>query len=248
MNEDVKTFNEYLYQSENINELADALSKAQGSWSAPKKDKTASFPTKSGARISYDYADLTSIIENSKGHLKENGLSVTQKTVFKNNLFVLETVLMHSSGQWTKSHYPLPNPTTMKPQDFGSHLTYARRYSFCAVTNISADADDDANLAQGNNAQISNRQKQQRQPQNMAPRSKPVDKTPPPPPNSMTSQDFDWDNLSTESDVYVFRKGKFSGQPIDKVNKKQLEEWVAYMADKGFTKGQDFKEAAQYLG
>lgn len=226
----------YQYQSSEINELGAALSKAQGAWTSPKKDKTAAFPTKSGAKISYDYADLTSIIDHVKPFLKESGLAVSQMTVFKNDLFVLETMLIHSSGQWIKSHYPLPDPTKIKPQDFGSYLTYSRRYSFCAITNISADADDDANIAQGNTANISNR--------------KPAQKAynAPPKAHSTTSATLNFDIDAAKGSDFVFKYGKFKGKKMADIDVEQLKSWVNWAKKSNNTGLPGYDLAAQLVG
>jgi len=59
---------------------------------------------------------------------------------------VLHTRLLHTSGQWIASEHPLP--MSGRPQEIGSALTYARRYSLSALIGIAADEDDDANAAE----------------------------------------------------------------------------------------------------
>ena len=56
----------------------------------------------------------------------------------------LETTLLHTSGQWIKSEYPLLQGTA---QQTGSSLTYARRYSLSSIAGIAADEDDDGTSA-----------------------------------------------------------------------------------------------------
>jgi hypothetical protein len=56
---------------------------------------------------------------------------------------------LHTSGQWIASEHPLP--LSGRPQEIGSALTYARRYSLSALIGIAADEDDDANAAQKKN-------------------------------------------------------------------------------------------------
>lgn len=127
-------------QSENINELAAALAKAQGEMQAPKKDKTAKAGT-----YSYGYADLASVIDAVRGPLSKHGLSFAQLVTMSERGITLQTTLMHSSGQWIGCEYPLlPGGTA---QARGSDLTYARRYSLCAITGIAAEDDDDGQAA-----------------------------------------------------------------------------------------------------
>jgi hypothetical protein len=60
----------------------------------------------------------------------------------------LTTTLRHTSGQWISSEYPLPMGAT--PQQLGSALTYARRYSLSSIACIAADEDDDAEATRTN--------------------------------------------------------------------------------------------------
>ena len=136
-----------MMQSEQINELATALAKAQGAFEIPKKSRTARIrarPEKGGAEHSYNYADLADIREATVKALSINGLSVQQRLNSKDN--VLTTVMMHASGQWTSTEYELPRG--LAAQQFGSALTYARKYSYQNITGIVSDDDDDANRMQ----------------------------------------------------------------------------------------------------
>src|SRR5690349_8719611 len=83
------------------------------------------------------YADLAAVLDAIRKPLVDNGLSVTQTTEIRENGFVLVTTLRHASGQWIASEYPLP--LGAKPQELGSALTYARRYSLSAIACIAAD-------------------------------------------------------------------------------------------------------------
>lgn len=128
-------------QSESINELSAALSKAQGEFDHAKKDVNNSF-------FKSKYADLASCIDAARVHLSKHGMAVVQTTDIVNESLILETLLTHSSGQWIKGIYPI-EPVKRDPQGFGSAITYARRYCFCAITGIASD-DDDGNAASGN--------------------------------------------------------------------------------------------------
>lgn len=126
-------------KSESIEELASALSKAQGSFIHAKKDTKNEF-------FRSQYADLASVIDAAKKPLSENGLAVTQIVdTDSDGLMYLETMLMHSSGEWISGRYPI-RPVKTDPQAVGSAITYARRYAFSALTGIAAD-DDDGNAA-----------------------------------------------------------------------------------------------------
>jgi len=126
-------------QSEQIDKLALALSKAQSVMQAAEKNKT-------NPHFKSTYADLASVIESVRKPLTDNGLSFTQTTISlpPNGALYLETTLLHVSGQWLRSEYPLLQGT---PQQMGSSLTYARRYSLSSIAGIAADEDDNGNAA-----------------------------------------------------------------------------------------------------
>jgi hypothetical protein len=131
-------------QSEQIGELAAALSKAQKDIKAPHKGKTAKIEGR--ANYSYKYADLADVIECYRKPLSDNGLALAQSLRQENGHLVLTTKLLHSGGQWIASEYPVS--VYQRPQEQGSAITYARRYSVTALLGIAADDDDDGQAAQ----------------------------------------------------------------------------------------------------
>ena len=149
--------------SEQINELATALAKAQGEITGALKDSANPF-------FKCKYADLASCWDACRAALSANGLSVVQTTArgepvtiqwettdqtsgevsqFKVDTveLVVETTLLHASGQWIRSALPLI-PRDASPQGMGSALTYGRRYGLTAMIGV-AQVDDDANAASG---------------------------------------------------------------------------------------------------
>ena len=132
-------------KSEQVNELAASLAKAQGQM------KNATF-NRVNPHFKSKYADLASIIDAVRKPLSENGLGWTQTTELRNGGMLLVTTLMHTSGQWIQSDYPLP--LGVKPQEMGSATTYAKRYSLAAIAGIAADDDDDANIANNSKAKV----------------------------------------------------------------------------------------------
>lgn len=126
-------------QSENINELVSALSKAQS------KMKPATF-NKVNPHFRSRYADFTSCMDACREPLSENGLCIMQCIDSISDKTTLVTMLAHSSGQWIKSFFPLI-PKSNDSQAFGSALTYGKRYGLSALLGIVSDEDDDANAA-----------------------------------------------------------------------------------------------------
>lgn len=141
-------------QSEQINEIATALSKAQRDIKNPQKNKKVSVRTKSGGTYEFEYADLTAIIDAIKVPLSTNGLSYIQTlSADDTGKYRLHTRLLHTSGQWLESVTPLFVEDAAS-QSFGSALTFMKRYSLAALLGVAADSDDDANSADGNTAEV----------------------------------------------------------------------------------------------
>lgn len=129
-------------QSEHINELAKALAKAQSEFPQIPKTKTARVPTKSGGEYTYRYADLADIIAITTPILSSNGISIVQGTdTLDKDTALLETTIIHSSGQYMQSSFPVKLYT--RPQETGSELTYMRRYTLTAALGIHGDEDED---------------------------------------------------------------------------------------------------------
>ena len=125
-------------QSEQINELATALSKAQSEIQGAKKDCANPF-------FKSKYADLSSVWDACREPLTKNGLSVIQTTGERDGKQYLYTLLAHSSGQWIKSEMVI---LLGKPdiQSLGSAITYSRRYSLAMIAGVCPE-DDDGNAA-----------------------------------------------------------------------------------------------------
>ena len=124
--------------SENLNELAAALSKTQAMLQGAVKDaKNDHFKSK--------YADLASCWDACREALAANGLSVVQLPEGDGSVVTMTTMLIHTSGQWVSCTGTF-KPTKADPQGLGSCITYARRYQLCAIVGISPE-DDDGNAA-----------------------------------------------------------------------------------------------------
>ena len=131
-------------RSDMLNELAAALAKAQGDITGAARDKVN--PAFQGSK----YATLDSCWEACREPLSKNGLAVIQLVAEANKTAVaVETLLVHSSGQWISQTVRLPvdRPTA---QGVGSAITYARRYGLSAAVGVApTDDDDDGNAASG---------------------------------------------------------------------------------------------------
>lgn len=130
-----------LTHSESLNELAAALTAAQRAMRPVAFDAI-------NPHFKSRYASLAAIVEALREPLAANGLAVSQVlTTDANGQATLDTVLLHTSGQFLAGSYPIKPARGETPQDYGSALTYARRYALAAITGAVADDDDDGNAA-----------------------------------------------------------------------------------------------------
>ncbi|MGW9587465.1 ERF family protein [Microbacterium sp. NPDC055455] len=93
------------------------------------------------------YADLADIVSVVLPALAKNGLAWITTPRVSDDGFVLEYELRHTSGDAVTGSWPLPDPEKATPQQMGSAVTYAKRYTLSAVTGIAPDEDDDGNAA-----------------------------------------------------------------------------------------------------
>lgn len=102
----------------------------------------------------YNYADLAAVSQAVMPVMSALGLSFTATPTLLISeehpeappRFVLEYTLRHTSGGVISGRYPLPSG--VGPQAMGSAITYARRYTLCAVTGVAPEDDDDAAAAE----------------------------------------------------------------------------------------------------
>jgi hypothetical protein len=133
-----------------FSELVKALAKAQLSYKPVLKQNENEAFTR-GNRKSF-YADLATYIDATQKALAENGLVVIQWPTVATHAesMSLISILAHSSGEWMRGKLTLPagGRNGFTPQSCGSSITYARRYSYAAITGCAAE-DDDGNAASG---------------------------------------------------------------------------------------------------
>lgn len=129
-------------KTDSIAELAKALAKAQGEIeNASKNAANPHFKSK--------YADLAEVLNTVRPVFSSHGLSVLQMPSFDGGIASVETLLMHTSGEWISNTCSAP-VSKNDAQGVGSAITYLRRYSLAAFAGI-AQEDDDANGAVGHN-------------------------------------------------------------------------------------------------
>jgi hypothetical protein len=125
-------------KSDSIAAIAPALVKAQAEIKAALKDAT-------NPHFKSKYADLSSVVEAVKAPLLKNGIAFLQGIHDAVDGVAVETMLLHTSGEWISSTLRLP-ATKQDAQGYGSAITYGRRYGLQAICGVPAE-DDDGNAA-----------------------------------------------------------------------------------------------------
>lgn len=182
-------------KSEEIDKLAIALAKFQGSLEQPSLNSEVKVRTKTGGEYKFKYADLSECKRAAKQPLADNELSVCQLIEDDHSI---RTILLHSSGQWISSKVRMPS-NTADAQSIGSAITYAKRYAFCAILGIVADDDEDANIASGNSAQ---KEQPKEQPKKTA--------------NSRVKKELTRDHLNNESAMKSISEWLYNKEKIAK--------------------------------
>jgi hypothetical protein len=125
--------------------LAAAIAELQTQLPHIEKARTAKVKGRSKAGVDFDYTykyeGLTEVSDAILPLLGKLGMAwVTRPTINERGEFVLAYTLAHTSGESVGGEWPLAKGAS---QDMGSAVTYARRYTLCAVTGLAPAADDD---------------------------------------------------------------------------------------------------------
>lgn len=159
-----------MQHSDQVNELFTALSKALGEIESLPLNKT-------NPHFKSKYADLAVTIEKAKPALMKHGLMLIQAVENSGEMYVVESMITHSSGQWIKSAVSLIL-TKKDMQGLGSATTYAKRYAAQSLLFVAGDEDDDGNAASAAAPQNGKPPPGKQTPPAKAP---PAQKPPPPP-------------------------------------------------------------------
>lgn len=107
--------------------------------------------TAQAGKKTYKYLNLATILKTIKPVFEKHGLAFSQRVTFDNAgearqvIGTVETIIFDSEEQMVACSYPFF--VTGDPQQVGSAITYARRYSLYAVLGIFPDKDDDGAYA-----------------------------------------------------------------------------------------------------
>lgn len=131
--------------SETLGKIATALVAAQGEIKAVAKDSI-------NPHFKNRYASLDALTDYARPVLAKHGLALVQGAAVPETHeghlvgMVIETTLIHSSGEWISTAIPIP---VDKPsaQGAGSGVSYGRRYGLAALLALTTDEDDDGETA-----------------------------------------------------------------------------------------------------
>src|SRR3974390_1649212 len=137
------------HSSDRIGALAAALAKAQAEIAKPEKSLTATIVSpfaRMGSRT-FRYAPLSSGLDLVRKCLGQHEIATLQTTAIDRDsgLIRLTTTLVHGSGEWISTDWPVcPVSETAAPHRGGAAAPYARRYALCTLVGIAGEDDLDA--------------------------------------------------------------------------------------------------------
>lgn len=122
--------------SETLIKISPALVKAQTEIEAASKGSKNPF-------FKSRYADLTEVIKTIKEPLNNNGISFLQIVDRElDGAAVVETVLLHTSGEFISGRTPVFTAKPNDPQALGSGITYSKRYGLQSICGLPTEDDD----------------------------------------------------------------------------------------------------------
>src|SRR5665647_486036 len=134
--------------SESVAAIATALAKAQTELANPEKAMVGMvYNNRSDTRQSFRYASLSSGLDIIRKTLGSQQIAIAQTTDIDraNGTVNLTTLLLHTSGEWISSDWPVCQISeTSAPRRMGAALTYARRYALFTMVGIAGEDDLDA--------------------------------------------------------------------------------------------------------
>ncbi len=145
---DILSLSRQAVSSKEISQISAALAKAQPAFGTPTKRRMARvYSKRTNSSYTYKYADLEDVMKCVRKPLADNELAIVHMTQEFAGQVELVTRLVHSSGEYFQSIYPVKAEAD-RPQEMGSAMTYARRYTVSALLGIASEEDDDAQGAQ----------------------------------------------------------------------------------------------------
>lgn len=98
----------------------------------------------------YKYAPFDSIVDMLRLVLPKHKLWFTQDVSTEGDRYILETLVLHESGEWLKSAMVMTDTELSgkanTTQQLGASITYFKRYVLSAIFGIATDEDVDGNV------------------------------------------------------------------------------------------------------
>lgn len=120
--------------SEKIGEITKALILVQQEVEPIKKDSV-------NPHFKNSYASLDAIIEKVLPILSKHGIALVQGGSENERGVAVNTMLMHTSGEWVESEFVLPLEKATA-QSAGSAISYGRRYGVASILALTMEDDD----------------------------------------------------------------------------------------------------------
>lgn len=104
----------------------------------------------------YKYADLVECISTAKEPLEKYGLAVIQTIGQSESGVVLNTMLIHESGQWINNEFVMERAVLQggagknPAQNMGASITYMRRYAYAAILGMAQEDNDASHMSHYN--------------------------------------------------------------------------------------------------
>lgn len=151
--------------SESFAQIAAALAAANAEFPPIEKNRNVEVVMRNGGSYWFSYATLDAILNAIRVPLAKNGLALMQAEVAQEvNVYgdagvivdverelMMETRLIHSSGEWISNTTPiLIADGENSAQAHGGGVSYARRYGVTTLVCLASEEDDDGNSADGN--------------------------------------------------------------------------------------------------
>lgn len=134
----------------NMAPLFAAVAEATAKFEPIQKDRHVKIQTRDRGTYEFDYATLEEVLRCTTPALAASGLKLWHflcDGVGEGDREI-HHILSHASGAFLETVQTLPR--TDRWQEFGSAITYARRYQVQCILGVSAEFDDDGNEADGN--------------------------------------------------------------------------------------------------
>ena len=206
-------------RSDSIAKIAPALVAAQAAFPSIVKDgKNPAFRSK--------YATLDGIMAAVRPALAANGLAVVQGAIHPETDgpklvgLAVESVLVHTSGEWMATMVPVP-VTKSDAHGLGSALSYGRRYGISALLALTTDEDDDGNAAT----------RPPQQPRHESRQERPA--APPPPPAGQRLHERVPETPAAPMSLAKAEAMTMKGQRLGDMDEERLEKLAAWASEKG---------------